>query len=628
MPIGTNKKYVNEKLFEFQEIVKKECEGAYKSIILNTASSNSGSIQINLHELGKQTMNPTQIKEVLTPYLKQWADATVSFSSGRGMGGGAKAIDVRLISNDTTASRETAEKIKELFDNDPNFVDAATDFENGSPRFQLVIDTEAAAASGVSVSSIATEIRSAINGRTATTFYDNGQEYNIVVAIPPEEILSTSDIGSLFINTANGRMTLDNFVSYKETNAPQRIQRENSERINHVTCGLRTGLTVTEGQAMVEKLIRENIVIPDSVEISYGGDAADISSMGSTFILVIVLALFLVFAVMAAQFESLIDPFIVFISIPLLVIGVVAVYKFSGQSFSMYSVVGIVCLIGIVVNNGIVLVDYTNQLVNKKMLVFDACLESARSRLRPILMSTLTTVLSMVPMAFFPGEGAEMMQPVCITIVGGLLSGAFMTLFVSPIMYSIFNKRREKRFDDPNSLMNQLASLDNGTYKADIIPIGKQKLGEEEVEKVETQVEKPYSAVQVENNIAPNTKVENLNSSAEIETKTEETKSFNGWAGKIETFNNAEEIEKPYSMGKIEKTEDVKNSYIAAQVEKNAENIENTNPAKSILKKAEQLKNAQVAENIESPAPVKKQSADFSTKEKPTKRNYGDIMDF
>jgi multidrug efflux pump subunit AcrB len=137
---------------------------------------------------------------------------------------------------------------------------------------------------------------------------------------------------------------------------------------------------------------------------------------------------------MAAQFESMVDPFIIFASIPLLVIGVVLVYLFTGQTLSIISLVGVVALVGIIVNNGIVLVDFTNQLVSRKMPVNEACVEAGRNRLQPILITTLTTVLGMVPMAFFPGEGAEFMQPICLTIVGGMLSGAFMTLFGSPVL--------------------------------------------------------------------------------------------------------------------------------------------------------------------------------------------------
>lgn len=177
-------------------------------------------------------------------------------------------------------------------------------------------------------------------------------------------------------------------------------------------------------------------------------------------ILVVIIAFFLVFIVMAAQFESLVDPFIIFISIPSLFIGVVWIYVVTGQTFSLFSAVGIVALVGVVVNNGIVLVDYANDLVKKKILVFDACVLAAKKRMRPILMTTLTTIIAMVPIAFFPGKGGEMMQPIGITMVGGMFSGAVMTLFVTPILYSILNKRRENRFNDPEALQNMLAEYD------------------------------------------------------------------------------------------------------------------------------------------------------------------------
>lgn len=469
MPIGTNKDIVLEKLFEFQDIILRECEGAYKSIILNSGTSNSGSIQINLPELGKQPMTPNQIKEKLQPYLKQWSDTTVSFSSGRGPGGGT-AIDVTILSDDdVAASKVSDEIIAILSEKVPELTDITSDIENGSPRYIMSINKEAAFDAGITVSNIANEIVTAISGRTATSFYQDGDEIDVLVTIQDKDLSSTSDITSLSINTANGKMTLDNFITIESGKAPQRIQRENGDRINHVRAKVIPGATTTEIQQIVEKTLSENLVLPDSVKIQYQGEARDIENFGGAFIIVILLAVFLVFAVMAAQFESLVDPFIIFLSIPLLAIGVVFVYSVTNQQLSMYSIVGIVALVGIVVNNGIVLVDYTNQLVDKKTFVRKACLDAGRNRLRPILMSTLTTVAGMVPMAFFPGEGAESMQPVCITIVGGLCSGAFMTLFVTPIMYEIFNKRREKRFDDPMALINQLEEYDKIASKEDMI---------------------------------------------------------------------------------------------------------------------------------------------------------------
>jgi multidrug efflux pump subunit AcrB len=463
LPIGTNNDLTRQYIFEFQDIIRREIPAeAIKNIVLNTGNSNSGSIQINLPPLEEQTMNARQIQNTLNPFLNMWSEVTISFSAGRGPGGGGQGINVRVISDDAAASSMVCNEIVALLKTrEPQVENPATDLDNGAPRYEITINTDAAAAAGVNVNTISSILRTAITGSTATSFHIGGDDISIIVALSEDELLEPADLGAITIQTANGLMSLDNFISYRKALSPQQIQREEGVRVNRVTASLVPGSVATVVQARVEHLIRDNVVLPDTVKIEYQGAARDIGRFGGAFLIVILLAAFLVFAVMAAQFESLVDPFIIFVSIPLLAIGVSLVYRLMGETLSLYSLVGVVALVGIVVNNGIVLVDFTNQLVSRKMPVKEACIEAGRNRLQPILMTTLTTVLGMVPMAFFPGEGAESMQPICLTIVGGLLSGAFMTLFVSPVLYSIFNKRREKRFNDPESLMNQLEEVDN-----------------------------------------------------------------------------------------------------------------------------------------------------------------------
>jgi multidrug efflux pump subunit AcrB len=473
LPISTTNELTRQYLFEFQEIIKQEIpEEAIRTLVLNTGNSNSGSIQINLPPLEEQVMSARQVQEKLTPFLDLWSDVTISFSAGRGMGGGS-GINIRVVSDDADASTQVCNDIVALLKTqESRLTNPATDLDNGSPRYEITINTDAAAAAGVNVNTISSILRTAITGVTATSFHYGGDDIRIIVALSGQELIEPADLGAITIQTSGGLMSLDNFISYRKAVSPQQIQREEGVRINRVTATLVPGAVATEVQARVEQLIADNIVLPDSVKLEYQGAARDISRFGSTFVVVILLAVFLVFAVMAAQFESMVDPFIIFMSIPLLTIGVSFVYRIMGQTLNLYSLVGIVALVGIVVNNGIVLVDFTNQLVSRKTPVIKACIEAGRNRLQPILMTTLTTVLGMVPIAFFPGEGAEAMQPICLTIVGGLLSGAFMTLFVSPILYSIFNKRREKRFDDPESLMNQLEEVDRinaGHVKVDLI---------------------------------------------------------------------------------------------------------------------------------------------------------------
>jgi multidrug efflux pump subunit AcrB len=445
-------------MFEFQEIILKEIgmENC-KNIILNSGTANQGSIQINLPEVDKQKIHPAEIRQKLTPYLSRWPDSNITFSAGRRMGS-SSGIDVNIRSDNAVAASQTANEIVALLkEKVPQLQDISTDLENGAPKFDLVINQDVAAFYGVSVNTIASTLRTAITGTTPTVYYEGGKEFSIVVSIREEDLLTTSDILALTVQTNAGIMTLDSFVSLAQGRSPQRIQRENKERINHVTANIATGYTATEIEPIVEQIIADNLILHPDVSLRYTGEAADVGKFGGKLIIVIILAIFLVFAVMAAQFESLIDPFIIFTTIPLLLIGVILAYQITGQQFSLFSIVGIVALVGIVVNNGIILVDYTNQLVRKKIPVKEASIMAGKSRFQPIQMTTLTTVLGMVPMAFFPGDGAEQMQPIALTIVGGLSSGAILTLYVSPIMYTLLNKRKEKAFDNPDSLMNQLS---------------------------------------------------------------------------------------------------------------------------------------------------------------------------
>ena len=183
------------------------------------------------------------------------------------------------------------------------------------------------------------------------------------------------------------------------------------------------------------------------IRIEYGGDYAALVKAIKQFIIIIIMAIILVFAVMASQFESLLDPFIVLFTMPLMIVGIVFVYALTGLTLNVMTAVGVLILVGIIVNNGIVLVDYTNLLRKRGLPLIEACAEAGRSRLRPILMTTLTTILGLVPMAFFPGEGSEMVQPIGQTVLGGLSFGTLMTLFLMPVLYAIFNQMRGEKIE-------------------------------------------------------------------------------------------------------------------------------------------------------------------------------------
>ena len=205
------------------------------------------------------------------------------------------------------------------------------------------------------------------------------------------------------------------------------------------------GVAVSTAQGAIDKLIDENIPLTDDLLIEAGGDYDDMMTAISVFIKIITVAIILVYAVMASQFESFLKPFIIFFTIPLALIGVVWIYLLMGSTFNVITVVGLLVLVGTIVNNGIVLVDYTGLLQRRGYNIEEACVRAAKSRLRPILMSTLTTVLALIPMAFNSGEGSAQMQPIGQTVLGGMTFGSAMTLLLMPVLYYTFFKGAEKR---------------------------------------------------------------------------------------------------------------------------------------------------------------------------------------
>jgi multidrug efflux pump subunit AcrB len=259
------------------------------------------------------------------------------------------------------------------------------------------------------------------------------------------------------------RIPLSNVASIEEGRAPSSIRREKQERVIRVSGDLPPGIAATDMQRRLESVVQQNLTSREEVTVRYLGEATEVATYYGRFVFIIAAAVFLVFGVMASQFESFVDPLIIFFSIPLLSIGVIWIFKLTNQAMSMFAAVGVVALVGVVVNNGIVLVDSANTLRARGLKVREACMEAGRNRLRPILMTSLTTILGMFPIAFFPGVGADTIQPIGKTFVGGLFVQSLMTLFVTPVMYSLLNSRHDRRRSQKTT---ELRILRNRTIEA------------------------------------------------------------------------------------------------------------------------------------------------------------------
>jgi HAE1 family hydrophobic/amphiphilic exporter-1 len=448
MPQGTNIETTELVVLDLAEIVRENVKD-YKNLVLTARRSgnNQGSVQITLPPPAEQTDTPETVIQKLTPYLTAFPGARIAFRAGRSMGN-TSSVAIAVSSRDTEALTETANEILQIMIRYlPEIENPAVNIDEGAPQLQIEVDRDRAAALGISLSAIASEIRTAMDGATATTISQGDRLINIIVRFQDADRRGgVPNLDAIFVMGRNGsRVSLSNVAKITESRSPTSIRRENQERLVRVTGDLPQGIAATDMQSRLEATVQRYLVPRENVNVRYLGEAVEVETYNRRFIFIIGVAVFLVFGLMASQFESFVDPLIIFFSIPLLFIGVIWIYKIGNEAMSVFSAVGIVALVGVVVNNGIVLVDYTNTLRARGMLVKEACLEAGRSRLRPILMTSLTTILGMVPIAFFPGAGADTIQPIGKTFVGGLTVSFVMTLFVTPVMYSILNSRHDKK---------------------------------------------------------------------------------------------------------------------------------------------------------------------------------------
>ena len=357
-------------------------------------------------------------------------------------------FELEIHCNNLEKLSATAEKLVSLIKAEcADIVNEVTsDSSNGQPEVKIRLDREAIRTLGLNIQSIATELRAAVSGIEAGTFSIDGDDTDILVTLADEDKQKVRDLDRIFVTDNTGhQIPLSAIAHYEEVTAPSSIERKDQTRMTSVVAVPKAGVPLTTVQKRIGAIVEANFVQDETLSFEASGDFSDMIEMGKGFLIVIVMAMILVFAVMASQFESLKDPFIIYFTIPLSFIGVALIYLIVGQSLSMMSILGVLMLVGVIVNNGIVLVDAANNLRKNGMNLEDACIEAAKSRLRPILMSTLTTIISLVPMALFPSEGAAMIQPINLTVLGGLGFGTVMTLFVMPAVYYVLNAKKEKR---------------------------------------------------------------------------------------------------------------------------------------------------------------------------------------
>ena len=451
LPNGTPLSETTAILKDFERIVSEEIQG-YTTVITSigtgrTSSTNKGSIQINLPSDTKMQIDTSDtVQNKLRKYFNSYPGAKFSFSQGFARQMTGSEFKIRVSSDDLDTAMDIASQLREVMESIPDVGEVSIDTDRGLPEIQVVIDRQRAYSFGVDVTTVAKEINYAINGVTATTYRENGKEYDLILLYDTGDRKSTSNLEQIYVKGTNGMVSVANFAEVKKGLGPVSIKRENQTRRVTVSADKKTDRNSTEIIQDIKDGVASSFIVPEGVSIVYEGAWKDTQDQGKTYLMIGIMAILLVFGVMAGTYESFKAPIINLTTIPFLIIGVVFIFKFTGQAFSMTSAVGVIMLVGIVVNNGIILVDYTNLLLDRGYKMKEACLEAGASRLRPVLMTTLTTILGMIPMCFATEGSAAMVQPIAVAVTGGLTSSTFVTLFFIPVLFSLVmkEKKREK----------------------------------------------------------------------------------------------------------------------------------------------------------------------------------------
>jgi HAE1 family hydrophobic/amphiphilic exporter-1 len=359
------------------------------------------------------------------------------------MGGGSN-VEIKVFGYDLDNSNRVAIDLRDKISKLSGVRDADLSRDDLRPEYNVTFDREKLALYGLSNASVSQAVRNRIDGMKASKYREDGDEYDIVVRYAEEHRTSLQDVENINLMTATGRtIKLKEVATVVEEFAAPDIQRENRQRLVKVTASLAPGVALSDVVNEVQQVIDE-YELPDGIDLELGGTLEDQQETFGDMILLLALIVVLVYIVMATQFESMTMPFMIMISIPFAFTGVFLALWLSGTSLSLIALIGAIMLVGIVVKNGIVMVDYTNLLVERGSSVAKAAVAAGKSRLRPVLMTSLTTVFGMVPMAMGLGEGSEIWQPMGVAVIGGLTFSTILTLLVLPALYVIFRDRKVK----------------------------------------------------------------------------------------------------------------------------------------------------------------------------------------
>lgn len=413
---------------------------------MQTNGSNIISMNINLGSMEDRKRSSSEIADIIRADLKEYPEIHKgTVSEGMGGMGGAASVAVEIYGYDFQTTDRIANELRDKMAADPAFAQVTLSRDQYTPEYQVDFDRVKLAANGLNSTSAAAAVSAAMSGSVGSYYREDGEEYSIRVRYAKDYRTSVEDIENIIIYNASGKgIRIKDLGKVIETEVPPTIERKNRQRMITVTGVIEGSHAMSDGITAAQQIIKDTD-IPSELSAVIAGDYEDQQDMFKDLITLMVLIIILVYMVMASQFESFMSPFVIMFSVPFAFVGVILGLWLTNTALGVMAMIGILILIGIVVKNGIVLIDYLILLRERGMGILDAAVAAARSRLRPILMTTLTTVLGMIPMAAGTGEGSEMWKSLGITVAWGLSISTVVTLILIPTIYCVFATRQEKR---------------------------------------------------------------------------------------------------------------------------------------------------------------------------------------
>lgn len=452
LPTGTNLETTREVVREVEKIVSEIPE--IKSMLttagegsggmgFSTEGGNSGTIMINLVDQNKRERNMAQIINELRQKIGSYPDAQINFSEQGFSFSSGSDLEVKISGDSLDELENIANRILILLAEVEGVYDLKSSVEDVRPELHVNIDREKANLYGFTTAQIASTVHDALLGRVASIYQEKGKQIDIRIRLEEKDRNSIEEVENILISSSAGlQIPLKEIAEVTVDSGPKGIDRKNQQRVVNVSANISDRFlskVIQDAQQQLDKL-----VLPEDYRYEFVGENREMQESFLELGLALVLSIILVYMIIAAQFESLLMPLAVMFSVPFSLIGVILALLLADKSLNVLSFIGIIMLVGIVVNNSIVLIDYINKLRKKGMERKEAIILGGKTRLRPILMTMFTTVLALVPMALGVGEGSELRAPMAITIIGGLTSSTFLSLIIVPIFYTFLDDLSQK----------------------------------------------------------------------------------------------------------------------------------------------------------------------------------------